>query len=153
MPEYQIVPATREHALALAPEVRQADADEVWAAEHKTPEQALLHGVADSSDPRAGLVNGRVVCVFGVGQLTLASDWGIPWMLASAEVEQHARAFLRMNIAYVREIRSQYRMLLNYVDARNIMAVRWLRWLGFRVKPAVPYGIDELPFHLFDMRR
>ena len=152
MPEYRIVAATEEHALALAPIVRRADAEEVWAASRSTPEEALLRGLEYSLDPRAGLVDGTVACVFGVGQVTLASDWGIPWMLASPEVERHARAFLRLNLAYVREIRGQYRVLLNFVDARNTMALRWLRWLGFRVLPAVPFGADDLPFHPFNMR-
>ena len=38
------------------------------------------------------------------------------------------------------------------VDARNARAIRWLRWLGFRIHPAEAHGIQGLPFHRFEMR-
>ncbi len=43
-----------------------------------------------------------------------------------------------------------YRVLRNHVDARNSQAIRWLGWLGFTLKPAVPYGVARLPFHPFE---
>ncbi|KKL18923.1 hypothetical protein LCGC14_2470690, partial [marine sediment metagenome] len=33
----------------------------------------------------------------------------------------------------------------------HIVAVRWLRWLGLEVLPALPLGVEQLPFHPFRM--
>ncbi len=149
--EYQIVPATEEHAREMALVMRQADVDEVWAASHYEPLEALLVSLRLSPDPRAGLADGRVVCIYGVGQATLLSAHGVPWMLTAEELPDHARAFLRRNKLYLSEIRSKYRLLLNFVDARNTMAIRWLEWLGFDIAPAQPLGAENLPFHPFKM--
>ncbi len=44
--------------------------------------------------------------------------------------------------------------LQNYVDARNEISIRWLKWLGFRFDPKpVPYGIWGLPFLRFQMEK
>lgn len=45
-----------------------------------------------------------------------------------------------------------FALLTNYVDARNAVSIRWLRWLGFEIEPAAPFGIHGLPFHRFSMR-
>lgn len=151
MATYEVIPATEDHALEMAPFMRQADADEVWAAAHFTPIEALLVSLETSLDAKAGLVDGRVLCMFGVGQMSLISDTGIPWMLGSEELPDYAIAFLRRNKEYVAEISTKYRLLLNYVDARNTMSIRWLDWLGFEVEDAAPFGVEDMPFHLFRM--
>ncbi len=148
---YQVVPATEAHAEEMALVMRQADVDEVWAASHYEPLEALLASLRVSPDPWTGLADDRVVCMYGVGQLTLLSDWGSPWLLTSQELPDHARAFLRRNKLYLAEIRSKYRLLLNFVDARNTMSIRWLKWLGFDIAPTQSLGPENLPFHPFKM--
>ena len=84
--KYEIVPATEEHILELAQTMRKADVDEVWAACHFTPAQALEVSVATSTEPKTGLANGRVLCMFGVSVPTLLSDVGVPWLLGAEEI-------------------------------------------------------------------
>ncbi|MNC81827.1 hypothetical protein D3C75_1350850 [compost metagenome] len=43
--------------------------------------------------------------------------------------------------------------LTNYVDARNLAAIRWLQWLGFRMDSPVPYGPHRLTFRQFHLTR
>lgn len=153
MPRCEIVPATTAHAEALAPVLRQADVLEVWAAGRRRPLEALLLSAAASRDARAGLADGRVVCMFGVADVTFISDYHVPWLLGAEELPQHARAFLRLNREYMAGARILYPVLKNWVDARNAQSIRWLRWLGFTILPAKPYGVDQLPFHPFEMVR
>ena len=153
MARYDVVRATEEHALELATNMRDADVQEVWAASHWGPEEALLVSLRASLDPKTGLADGRIICMFGVAQFSLLSDLGVPWLLTASELPDHAGAFLRRSRAYVAEARLRYSLLLNYVDARNIMCVRWLRWLGFEVLPPRAFGVDQLPFHAFKMER
>ena len=95
MSSYEIVPATLEHATELAERMREPDRQEVWAAAHQPPKKAILYSLAVSRDARTGLADGRVVCMFGVGTATILSNVGVPWLLATDEMERHARAFLR----------------------------------------------------------
>ena len=52
----------------------------------------------------------------------------------------------------MKDITKDYSLLINFVDARHGVAIRWLKWLGFKVFPAKPFGPDKLPFHRFEMR-
>ncbi len=149
--EYQIVPATDEHAREMALVMRQADVDEVWASSHYEPLEALLASLRVSLNPRAGLADGRVVCMYGMGQQTLISDWGIPWLLTAEGLDKHAKEFLRRSKQYVMKERHKYKFLLNYVDARHTVALRWLEWLGFDLGEAKPFGAENLLFRPFRM--
>lgn len=153
MTDYQVVPATPAHAAELAANMREADVAEIWAGWRHTPAEALDRSMKGSRDTMAGLADGRVVCMFGVGSYTILSDIACPWLLGSEELPQHARAFLRLNRVYARHIKDEYAILENYVDARNAVAIRWLRWLGFTIWEPQPFGPDGLPFHKFGAYR
>ena len=43
-------------------------------------------------------------------------------------------------------------VLINYTDARYTKALRWLRWLGFHMHEAVPYGVNGELFHPMTLR-
>ncbi len=137
--------------LELASTMRAADVAEVWAAAHFSPEEALLASMEFTLDPRVGLVDGEVMYMCGVAQPILLSNWGFCWVLTSHLVDENPRWFLRCSKAWVAEVRLEHSLLLNYVDARHIVSVRWLKWLGFTVLPPRPLGVDQLPFHLFMM--
>lgn len=151
MSEYEIVPATLLHAAQMAPNMRQPDVDEVWASSHYSPEDALCSSIGNSVDAWTMLFNGQVLCIGGVGQMSLVSNWGAPWLLGVDDIKNHTRAFLRESKAYTDKIRQKYPLLLNFADARNTIALRWLKWLGFEIEPAQPFGIENMPFHRFTM--
>ena len=69
--EYKIVSATPEHAVELAPVMREPDVAELWAAAHQKPLEAIQASVEASKDPQTGLADGVVVCLFGVGTTTV----------------------------------------------------------------------------------
>lgn len=145
-----IVPATDMHVAELAPRMRAADVREIEAALGVAPLAALAMSLRRSTEAWAGTVDGAVACVFGVGPLSLLGGEGCPWLLGSELVERSAFAFARRNRAMVARWLATYPVLRNHVDARNIKAIRWLGWLGFEVKPPVPYGVSRLPFHPFE---
>lgn len=152
MPKYAIVPATQEHVTAMLPHVRTADRHEVMAAAGLPIEVILADSVARSDMAWAGLVDDRVACIFGVAGASIISETGYPWLLGTDLIEQHAKAFLRRNKAMVRVMLSRYPYLKNHVDVRNTTAIGWLRWLGFSILPAEPFGMYRMPFHPFEMR-
>jgi hypothetical protein len=151
MTKYEIIPAKREHAQILAGDMRDADVAELWDGLRLRPLDAVEHSLKVSRDPKTGLADGRVVVMFGVAQLSQLSRTGYPWLLSAKDINKHAKQFLRQTQHFLGEMRQEFSLLENYVDARNRQAIRWMRWMGFEIHPPTPFGIDQLPFHRFTM--
>lgn len=152
MPVYEMVPATLEHVLYLAPRLRKADVEEMWAAHHVEPEMGLIISLEVSRDTGyTGLVDGKPVCIYGVAAPSLLVDAGRPWMVGSDSIPKHSLRFLRESRKVVKAWREQHPRMFNYVDARHDEAIKWLKWLGFSIHEAAPYGAGQLPFHRFTM--
>lgn len=149
---YSIVPATAEHVSQMLPNVRLADCHEVRASSGMTIDEALPMSVEASEMCWAGLVDDQVACIFGVTGASMLSTTGYPWMLGTDLIELHAKAFLRRNRKMVGVMLERYPYLTNYVDCRNAKAIEWLKWLGFTILDAEPYGFYKMNFHKFEMR-
>lgn len=96
--------------------------------------------------------DGRLVAMLGVVPADLLGGLGVPWMLGTDLVEQQQRALVRLSRAYIPRMRQALPKLVNYVDARNERAIRFLRHAGFYVAKAEPHGPLGLPFHPFIMK-
>lgn len=136
----------------IAANMDPADAAEVWATAHLRPDQALLKSSSVSRETYVGKVRGEAICAFGIGQRTLLDHIGVPWLLGTPEIREHARVFLRVSKRWVEIEARRFTTLENFVDSRHTRAVKWLRWLGFAIEPAQPFGPDGVPFHHFHMR-
>jgi len=153
MIDARIVPATAAHIAEMLPHVRQADIDEFLAINGSTPEQVLLTGLKISTFACAGLINGRVVTIFGVAPGSMIGGTGTPWLVGTDDLERYQRTFLRRCRNVVNAMLSVYPYLENYVDERNHVAKAWLHWLGFRLEDAAPFGTAGLNFHRFHLER
>lgn len=149
----RIVTAQAEHIEPVAAAMRQADRDEIWAAAHLTPRDALSDGLRASSYAWAGMVDDEIVCLFGVSPLSIAGGEGCPWMLGTDAVVRHQRRFLRYSRPCLDAMRRVYPTLVNYVDERNEAAKRWLAWLGFQFDEPAPYGVERRLFRRFEMNQ
>ncbi len=151
MVDYTIIDTTEEHVEELSHSMRPEDMAECWAAGHHLPYDALKISLSYTNSPKTGLVDGRVMAIWGVGKLSQLSETGIPWMLTSVLVEDHYRTFLRYSKRLLDEIKKEVVVFDNVVDARNIVSIRWLTWLGFTIHDPTPYGPDNMLFHRFTM--
>lgn len=136
-------------AMTLA-NARMQDRIEFEAIRGLTVEQELRDSVARSDSPRAYVVNGRVVAMFG--DIQLDDQVGVPWLISTTEIAKHRRAFLIECDREVAAMRQRHKVLINYTDARYVKALRWLQWLGFHMHAAVPYGINGELFHPMTLR-
>lgn len=137
----------------LIERMRKPDWDEVEAAHGEVP-GALASSIQASTVVWSAEVEGRLACVFGCAPISgVLGRSAAPWMLGTHVVDQNPGALMRLTPAYIGLMRESYPHLLNYVDARNTRSVRWLRRMGFEIHPAQPYGVAQLPFHLFEMKR
>ena len=152
---YRIFRADESHAKRLAPFMRAADRAEVLASHGLEPATALMLCVRTS--PLfcwAAEDDHGVIVMWGVGAASRLSSVGHPWLLAADRLagREYLREFLRLSREYVSAFRREYDFLENYVDARNELSLRWLRWCGFRVEPPAPYGAEGQMFCQFTMQ-
>lgn len=150
---YDVREATPVDIKAIATTMRQADVAEIKASSGATPYLALRTAWLVSRDTTfTGVADGEPVCMFGIKAPGMLNDVASPWMLASENLQFHSREFLRRSRDMVSMLRTTFPLMENYVDARNVAAIRWLHWVGFSLYYAEPYGVAQLPFHRFDTR-
>jgi len=148
---YKVVPTELSHMEELSHTMRPSDVRECWAANHYAPYDALKHSIYHTDKPFTGLYRGSVMCIWGVGKVSYLSKEGIPWMLTSNLVSKHSREFIRRSPGLLKDMQKEAIILINTVDVRNKVSIKWLKWLGFIIHPPVPFGPDDMLFHPFIM--
>lgn len=152
---YRLTDVTSEGVAHVARFMRQADREEVHAATGSRDYEAALRMSVLASDDTlmATTPDGEPLGLFGVVTVSLLSNKGSPWMLATDGARLHQRALVRGGRAYSVAMLEQFAHLENHVDARNLRAVAWLRRCGYTVREPVPFGPFRLPFHPFSITR
>jgi len=149
-----IIPATHEHAQYIAERVREHDFNELVVQTLEHPYYTMLRGMAANPEKAmTGMIDGNPVCMWGVTSAGMILNVGIPWMVGTNHLDENAGTFLRRCRKPVMALLDGYDMLVNYVDARNVRAIGWLKFCGFKVNDPEPYGFTGLPFHKFWMRK
>lgn len=137
---------------ALVADLRPADAAEIEAVCGTCDMAAAVRKSLDASLLAwAAVADGRLMCLFGVVPLTMTSDVGVPWCLGTTVVDRQGRALTRLAPTYIARMLAAFPVLANGVDARNVKAVRWIRRMGFTVRPAVVMKPGGVPLHPFGM--
>lgn len=140
-------------SIRLADKLRAQDRDELDAAGHTNHRRIIAESVASSEWCRTALVDGELACIFGLARGgSLLSPFGVPWMLGTDLVPKHRRVLARLAPAYIREMLRTYPHLANTVHARNTVAVRWLKRVGFTFGQEFQHPETGEPFILFEMR-
>lgn len=139
--------ATPADCLSLSGRLQEDDVLELQAGSGKSPLEALLRSTEKSKAAWAIEHEGVVLGIFGVGNHPFLRGWGVPWLLASDDLEKIGRPFLKGCKVYIDLMNSWYPILTNFVDMRHRSAHRWLLWLGF--EPAhlfETFGAEGRPF-------
>ena len=134
----------------LAPRLRQADYDECLAATGREPLGALLDGLK-YGDTTLTMVapTGVPVGLLGVGK-SLIKDAGTIWLCATDDIEKYQITFLRHSKQVLHKLQQDYLVLHNYVDARNELHIKWLKWMGFSfINKHERWGVEQRPFYEF----
>lgn len=133
--------------------LRASDIQEIWAAGHRTPYEALTRAREISISCFTAFYHENPCAMFGFTFDTPEHSRGSIWLLGTDEILKARIEFLRTSKPWVNFFLAQCPELYNYVDARNKASIAWLKWLGADIKEAEPYGPDQMPFHYFQFSR
>ncbi|MBJ9706889.1 DUF2833 domain-containing protein [Acinetobacter baumannii] len=135
----------------LVENLRDADKDEMKAYFNDNFHWMIKMSIKHSSDAWTVVVNGKLLFICGVGVSSLIGNVGCPWLLGTNYIKQYPFEFYKQCQSILKEMRSEYAVLVNHVYEKNKNAIRFLKRLGFDLKKAEPYGANNKMFHPFVM--
>lgn len=139
--------ATEEDVAQMAPKLRQADKNEVWASDGYSPLEALRTSYSLSKPCFTAVLDDEPLAMFGT--VPILSNVGSIWLLGTDSVSKAPTSFLRWSRRLLPFLLQPYDMVCNLVDARNTVHIRWIRWLGFTFIRKTTHGPQQLPFYEF----
>lgn len=145
----KMVDAHPMDAMYLAPKLRAIDNLEVRAT-GRTPYEALKAGFdLPNSKVMSGLnTDEQVVFMCGSVQCPNNTEAGIVWMLASDELEDTKKDFLKLCEPTIKSLCEGYKYVYNFVHVTNEKSIRWLKWNGFTVDTENTYEQGGEDFYL-----
>lgn len=149
MAELEFRAATPEDLQVILAHARQENIDELQVCDGLGLEKALSESIENSREAFVFVIDGEPVCAFGVVPAPLPNV-GIPWMVGTSNIDHHGTAFLRASKKVLAELMTRWPVLTNWADSRNTRGLRWLRFMGFTIHPAIPLGEKGLLFHRFE---
>ena len=142
--------ATIQDAINLSNDLRKEDIEEIKAYANIKPKEALILGIRTSKIP-LGVFNhkGEIVSLCGVRSIN--SYLGQVWLLASPKIQDNfSMTFLRHCRDVTDVLTKDHKILFNYVDARNELHIKWLKWLDFTfINRHEKFGFEKRPFYEF----
>ena len=137
-----IHPCTLEAAYQVALNLRQEDLREVVEGHGVEPTIAIPLNSLRGFCVHFTVPDGRIAGLAGI------EDDGRVWMLTTPAILDFPVTFAREAKRFI-ESRTE-NVLWNYVDKRNTVHIKLLKFLGFTFLEEVPFGPNNLPFIKFE---
>ena len=140
--------STLEDVEYLAPRLRFEDKREIVSALGITPYAGLYFSFKNSTVCFT-IVNYKniPVSIFGISKINNTSS--TIWLMATNGLKEIEISFLKQNKEFINFLVKRHKMLWNYVDCRNELHIKWLKWCGFKFLRKVNYGVLNKPFYEF----
>lgn len=141
MMHIEIAPGTLAQVHQIIDNLREADRIEL-AVTSPDAAAAVLEGWHLSNYRRIFVADGEPIVVYGVCRAAHDADEGVPWMVATPQIERVPREFLAASKREIERMRSGFSELRNVTHRDNAVSQKWLQWLGFRIgtQPVGPGG-------------
>jgi hypothetical protein len=151
----KIEPAFYRHIRVIAQHLRQADKDELSAVVTHSPEKEVF-ACCEASERKWIVIESEgnlfiPIALFGVSKAKNKERVGVPWMVATDGLKRIKSFMIKNSKKYINLILSDYDELYNFVDARNVDSIKWLKRCGFKMDEAQPLGHSNVPFRKFHM--
>lgn len=136
----------------LAARLRRTDLQELGAsAPDQTPAEILDEALQISHLAWAAWRLGQIQALFGVAP-AVPCEVGSIWLLASDDIYNWRKEFMRASRHYVEIMHRFYPHLGNFVDNRNRTSQAWLRRLGFQPGQEIDCGGHPFTYYWSDTR-
>jgi hypothetical protein len=142
---WAIVPATAEHADAMAPNVAAPDMAELRTLTDTDVYAVLRKHIEYSLFASTWLIDDEPAAMGGLYAAQLLGDTGYAWMLGTELIRRHRVTFLRNYVYQLDKMLAIFPIIETHVDARYKSCLRWLKWTGFEIEQAEPMGTGH--FH------
>lgn len=126
----RLVEAAASHIPFLAEHMRPADVAECEAF-GRTARSGLENALRSSLWALTAIVDDEPHAMMGVASRSMLESVGVPWMLGSERIYDHARDLVRYSPVILAEMHVTFDCLENLVSADNDRALRFLRHVGF----------------------
>ncbi len=98
-----------------------------------------------SSSIWVGMLDGELVCVWGLAPPTIMSDQAYLWLYTTENLKSHEFLFVRHSQRAVEEMLESFPRIVGHTVAGAEKTIRWLRWLGAKFSEAegqlIPFTI------------
>jgi hypothetical protein len=136
--------ASRADAIYVAENLQEADKQELDGLGHFDHEQAVVMSVLTSDNPITFWNPDGMICgVAGVSRTDAHS--GAIWMLTTDHVRHYPKLFFKEAKKWV-NAQTDYDLLYNIADPRNLLHMKLLHMLGFKRLSYVSVGPKNLTF-------
>jgi hypothetical protein len=145
----QVVDARPEHVEQfLSKPIRQDDIDEWFAATGGDAIGRTLRETftVDNQPIYRALLNDNEECICLWGMAHSPEGFGLVWLIASQEAEQHGKHIHRYWPKEVSLMHMHYSRLVAIAYQGNPLHLSWLEAIGFEPVAAYPVGPGSLPF-------
>ena len=138
--------ATLADAHRLAALLRVEDIAEIKACSGQDPLTALVEAVTSHPNTLVAIHDGEPCAMFGVVAAP-HPQVGIVWLLGADALATIPVVFTRHSKRQIEVWHQTYPVLMNVVDARNEVHLKWLRWCGFTfINRHEEFGPEGRPF-------
>ncbi len=93
----------------------------------------LKDSILKSNYAKSFLVDNKVAGIYGVSNSPYNNHIGYPYLLCTNELYKLKKTFIKNCIDRVNEMQSKFPVLFNYIDSRNILHLKWIKYCGFKI--------------------
>lgn len=133
----------------LALNIRKEDRNEIYAGSGLSPLAGLIYSFKISTEVFTVCEEDTLepVFIFGYRIMDPPDLTACIWLLGTDKIKKHKRVFLEESRIYLDYMQGKAKLLYNYVDSRNIVHIRWLKWLDFKfIQIKEKFGYEQIPF-------
>lgn len=95
----------------------------------------------------AGMVEKKVVCIWGLRAPTFLSENAYLWLLTTDELAEYKFLFVRHSQLAIGKMLEEYPFIYGHYKAGDMQSRKWLEWLGAK------FGEAEAGIYPFVIRR
>lgn len=147
----RIEPASALDILPIASHMRESDRLEMLASHGVVPYDGLRLSFGNTPSPWTIWVDDQQAAMLGVVPVSETLRTGLVWLLGTDLIEAHYISFLRHSVEIMDALMEDYLSLFNYVDDRNRVSIRWLKWCGFQAMDRTERA--GVPFTRYEKRK